>query len=188
MVFARTRRAAERCSTGEVGVVSVELCINMKYRETQYDRWSDRCCRTDKNMEFQAAFLPLLIIIQAATLTSQQESPSTSSPTISDIVISQPLRFASAGRNYSLVCFITVTESTDPPTITWMSDDGMPIDSDAMRTVAGSRNGHGSYSSTLIFTPFRASDTGTSGGSRGREHRAHSPPPPPSLSHTVTVT
>ena len=48
-----------------------------------------------------------------------------------------------AGESYSLECTVTVTGSTDQPTITWMV------------------NGDGSYSRTVTFNPLAASHAGT---------------------------
>ena len=51
-----------------------------------------------------------------------------------------------AGESYSLECTVTVTGSTDQPTITWM--------------VNGTGSA-GSYSTTLTFNPLAASHAGT---------------------------
>ena len=66
-----------------------------------------------------------------------------------------------AGESYSLECTITVTGSTDQPTITWLNDNGeeMPS-SDPVRTVTTSGS-TGSYSSTLMFNLLAASHART---------------------------
>ena len=59
------------------------------------------------------------------------------------------------------MCSVTVTGSTDTPTITWL-DDGVEIPStDPTRIVSMTTGSPGSYSSTLMFNPLRASDAGT---------------------------
>ena len=63
------------------------------------------------------------------------------------------------GQNYSLECTVTVTGSTEEPAITWL-DDGTEIISTTTRMVSEVTGSAGSYSSTLIFTPLRASDAG----------------------------
>ena len=66
-----------------------------------------------------------------------------------------------AGESYRLECSVTVTGSTDTPTITWL-DDGVEIPStDPTRIVSMTTGSPGSYSSTLMFNPLRASDAGT---------------------------
>ena len=68
---------------------------------------------------------------------------------------------ATAGESYSLECTVTVTGSDDQPTITWLDND-TEITSTATRMVSGITGSAGSgYSSTLMFTPLRASDAGT---------------------------
>ena len=69
-----------------------------------------------------------------------------------------------AGESYSLECSFTVTGSIDKPTITWL-DDGLVINSTdhmhaATRMVSMTTGSTGSYSSTLTFSPLRASDSG----------------------------
>ena len=67
-----------------------------------------------------------------------------------------------AGESYSLECSFTVTGSIDTPTITWL-DDGLVINSTdhaATRMVSMTTGSTGSYSSTLTFSPLRASDAG----------------------------
>ena len=65
-----------------------------------------------------------------------------------------------AGETYSLVCSVTVTGSTDQPTITW-SDDDAQITSDSSRTVsATTSDGSNGYSSILTFNPLSASHAG----------------------------
>ena len=67
-----------------------------------------------------------------------------------------------AGESYRLECSVTVTGSTDTPTITWL-DDGVVIPStDPTRTVSITTGSPGSgYSSTLMFNPLAASHAGT---------------------------
>ena len=107
-------------------------------------------------MEFLASFLPLLIIRTATlmSLPTQQDSPSTS-PTIDITSICQSPGPAIAGQNYSLECSVTVTPgSADQLIILWMGNQGTEI----IPEISGS---DGSYSSTLTFSPLRASDAGT---------------------------
>ena len=62
---------------------------------------------------------------------------------------------ATAGESYSLECTVTVTGSTDQPTITWLMgpmNNQMMVSSGIVTT--------GSMS-TLIFNPLSASDAGT---------------------------
>ena len=58
-----------------------------------------------------------------------------------------------AGETYSLVCSVTVTGSTDQPTITWSGPMNNPVPSE-MVTTTGSM-------STLTFNPLSASHAGT---------------------------
>ena len=58
-----------------------------------------------------------------------------------------------AGEIYSLVCSVTVTGSTDQPTITWSGPMNNPVPSE-MVTTTGSM-------STLTFNPLSASHAGT---------------------------
>lgn len=67
---------------------------------------------------------------------------------------------STAGEIYSLECSITVTGSTDQPTITWLDDGAVIVSSDATRNVSEISMNVGSYSSTLIFTPLAVSDEG----------------------------
>ena len=68
-------------------------------------------------------------------------------PTLS--VTITPSGAATVGEIYNLACSVSVTGSTDQPTITWLD----PIDNQIMPTT-GSIN-------TLTFNPLAASDTGT---------------------------
>ena len=71
-----------------------------------------------------------------------------------------PSGTATTGETYRLECSVTVTGSTDTPTITWL-DDGVEIPStDPTRMVFITTGSPGSYSSTLMFNPLRASDAG----------------------------
>ena len=66
-----------------------------------------------------------------------------------------------AGDNYSLECSVNVTGSTAQPIITRWVYDGMEINStDPTRMVSMTTGSAGSYSSTLMFSPLRASDAG----------------------------
>ena len=58
-----------------------------------------------------------------------------------------------------LTCSVTVTGSTDQPTITWMVN-GAEISSGAARTVSVTSDSAGRYSSTLTFNPLTASYAG----------------------------
>ena len=60
-----------------------------------------------------------------------------------------------------LTCFVTVTGSTEQPTITWMVNDAEISSSDAARTVSVTSGSAGRYSSTLTFNPLAASHAGT---------------------------
>ena len=67
---------------------------------------------------------------------------------------------STAGETYSLECSVTITGSTNQPTITWL-DDGVVIASvDATRNVSEMNMREGIYSRTLIFTPLSVSDEG----------------------------
>ena len=59
----------------------------------------------------------------------------------------------SAGETYSLECSVTVTGSTDQPTITWLDPTSNPVPS-GMVNIAGS-------TSILAFIPLAASHSGT---------------------------
>ena len=72
-----------------------------------------------------------------------------------------PFGTNTAGATYSLVCSVTVTGSTDTPTITWL-DDGVEIATNSSRTVSSTTSdGSNGYSSTLTFSPLSASHAGT---------------------------
>ena len=70
-----------------------------------------------------------------------------------------------AGMTYSLECSVTVTGSTDQPSITWL-DDGVEIpSSDVTRNVSAtavipSDGSSTTYTRTLTFTPLSASHAG----------------------------
>ena len=81
------------------------------------------------------------------------------SPSINVLPITS-IGTATAGESYSLKCSVTVTGSTDTPTITWL-DNGVEISSsDPTRMVSMTTGSPGSYSSTLMFNPLSASDAG----------------------------
>ena len=87
-------------------------------------------------------------------------TPATSPPPVSITVASvTPSGDNTVGESYSLECTVTVTGSTDQPTITWL-DNGTEIISTTARMVSGVTGSAGSYSSTLTFSPLRASDAG----------------------------
>ena len=65
-----------------------------------------------------------------------------------------------AGESYTLECTVTVTGSTDQPTIIWL-DNGAVISSTTTRMVSGITGSAGSYSTTLTFNPLAASHAGT---------------------------
>ena len=58
-----------------------------------------------------------------------------------------------AGGNYSLECYATVTESTDQPTITWLDAMNNPVPSEMVNTTG--------FMSTLTFDPLAVSHSGT---------------------------
>ena len=64
------------------------------------------------------------------------------------------------GDIHMLMCSVTVTGSTDQPTITWLVNDA-EISSDAARTVSMNSDSAGRYSSTLTFNPLTASHAAT---------------------------
>ena len=65
-----------------------------------------------------------------------------------------------AGETHRLECSVTVTGSTDTPTITWLDDDVEIPSTDPTRNVSETTGSASSYSSTLTFSPLRASDAG----------------------------
>ena len=87
-------------------------------------------------------------------------TPVTSPPpaSITDVSITSS-GTGTVAESYSLECTVTVTGSTDQPTITWL-DNGTEIISTTARMVSGVTGSAGSYSSTLTFSPLRASDAG----------------------------
>ena len=58
-----------------------------------------------------------------------------------------------AGETYRLVCSVTVTGSTDQPTITWSDPMNNPVPSEMVNTTGSM--------STLTFNPLSASHAGT---------------------------
>ena len=68
---------------------------------------------------------------------------------------------AMAGENYSLECSVSVTGSTEQPTIIWMENGAEINSSDAARTVSVTSGSAGRYSSILTFDPLAASHAGT---------------------------
>ena len=75
---------------------------------------------------------------------------------------------AIAGQNYTLLCAVAVTGSNDQPTIIWLRDDGVEINStsDATITVrilmtSSDVDSAGNYSGSLMFSPMAASHAGT---------------------------
>ena len=58
-----------------------------------------------------------------------------------------------AGQAYSLVCSVTVTGSTDTPTITWLDPMNSQVPSEMVSTTGSM--------STLAFNPLSASHAGT---------------------------
>ena len=58
-----------------------------------------------------------------------------------------------AGETYRLVCSVTVTGSTDTPTITWLDPMGNQVSPDMLNTTGSM--------STLTFSPLSASHAGT---------------------------
>ena len=57
-----------------------------------------------------------------------------------------------AGETYSLQCSVTVTGSTDQPTITWLDPMNSPVLSDMVTTTGNVK--------TLMFSPLEASHAG----------------------------
>ena len=83
------------------------------------------------------------------------DPPPTISPPVTVTVSIISSGTATAGESYSLRCTVTVTGSTDQPTITWLMgpmNNQMMVSSGIVTT--------GSMS-TLIFNPLSASDAGT---------------------------
>ena len=70
---------------------------------------------------------------------------------------------STAGEIYGLTCSVSVNGSTAQPSITWLDDNDVEVDSitDATRTVTITSDSAGSYSSTLTFNPLGTTDTGT---------------------------
>ena len=64
---------------------------------------------------------------------------------------------ATAGESYSLECSVSVTGSTEQPTIIWMENGAEINSSDAARTVSVTSGSAGRYSSILTFDPLAAS-------------------------------
>ena len=112
-----------------------------------------------KTMGFQASLLSLLVVIIRAIATS----PSGGSGTITGISI-VPSGDNVAGKNYSLKCTVNVTATNDQLVITWLnSTSDSEITSTTPRIwvyMSGITGSAGSYSSTLTFSPLRASDAG----------------------------
>ena len=93
--------------------------------------------------------------------TPQPPMPATSdtpaTPAITGISITPNSGSVTAGESYSLQCTVTVTGSTDQPTITWLYD----ASSDPIITVSVTSGSAGSYSSRLMFNQLAASHAGT---------------------------
>ena len=114
-------------------------------------------------MEFKPLFLPLLIIVHAVACQQNQAPTMIDAPSIS-----QPPGLAIAGYNYTIECSINVTGLNNHTNISWISGDDVIL-SGAMRTVqmfmmmleSSQADNIYRYYSTLIFTPLRASDSGT---------------------------
>ena len=66
-----------------------------------------------------------------------------------------------AGEIYSLVCFVTVTGSTEQPSITWLDDDGQIASAPSITVSPTTSDGGDGYSTTLTFDPLATSHTGT---------------------------
>ena len=67
--------------------------------------------------------------------------------------IATPSGTNTAGETYSLVCSVTVTGSTDQPTITWFGPMNNTVSSEIVNTTGSM--------STLTFDPLSASHAGT---------------------------
>ena len=103
----------------------------------------------------------LVTTTQAITTTAAPTSPDapTAPPVSVDVA---PLTFSGmtvAGDIHMLTCSVTVTGSTDQPTITWLVNN-VEIGSDAARIVSMTSGSAGRYSSTLTFNPLAASNVG----------------------------
>ena len=86
--------------------------------------------------------------------------PTTATPATINVAPITSSGSNTAGESYSLECTVTVTGSTDQPTITWMVN-GAVISSTTTRMVSGITGSAGSYSTTLTFNPLAASHAGT---------------------------
>ena len=79
--------------------------------------------------------------------------PSTTSPPPMVSVSITASGTNTAGETYSLVCSVTVTGSTDTPTITWFDSMDSTVPSDMVSTTGSM--------STLAFNPLSTSHAGT---------------------------
>ena len=105
----------------------------------------------------QSLYLSLVAIWPSASVATTAPSPAIQSIDAVYIIASGD---NTAGKNYSLECIVTVTGSTNQPTITWMVNDAL-INSTTTRMVSEITGSDGSYSTTLIFNPLAASHAGT---------------------------
>ena len=100
-----------------------------------------------------------IIVDMIPTITPPITQSPPPSPSLDGVTITSS-GTATVGERYSLMCSVTLTGSTDTPTITWM-DDGVEIPStDPTRMVSMTTGSAGSYTSTLTFNPLAASHAG----------------------------
>ena len=106
----------------------------------------------------------LLSIMTTSELVTTTQAVTTTTPPPPVSVDVAPITFSGtsfAGDIQMLMCSVTVTGSTEQPTITWMVNDAEISSSDAARTVSVTSGSAGRYSSTLTFNPLAASHAGT---------------------------
>ena len=100
------------------------------------------------NYDHVFCLLPLISTVPIATTAP----PTTSPPPMLTVSIT-PSGTSTAGEAYSLVCSVTVTGSTDTPTITWLDPMDNQVPSEMVSTTGSM--------STLTFSPLSTSHAGT---------------------------
>ena len=92
--------------------------------------------------------------MHALSISATTTGPPTTSPPTPMVSVSVTTSGTNtAGETYSLVCSVTVTGSTDTPTITWLDPMDSQVPSEMVSTTGSM--------STLTFNPLSASHAGT---------------------------
>ena len=125
----------------QVAITESQFVLNLKGSSLDDMMISIRAESAQLPSELISANVTILLLIPNITINSSGDN--------------------TAGGSYSLECSVIVIGSTLQPTVTWM-DDGVEISStDTTRTVSMTNHSFGGYFSTsLSFSPLRASDAG----------------------------